>query len=259
MKRQGRAADLQVPAILVFADMTLSATVTLIIPNLGIIMPKLGMTASAMTANAPHEQSKQKHGLALRGSSLADALFTSTQQRVLALLFGQPNRSFFVTELVALADSGSGAVQRELAGLAQSGLVTVTKVGNQKHYQANHESPLFGELCSIITKTVGLQAPIQEALEPLADKISLALLYGSIAKQSDTATSDIDLLLVSDEMTLEAVYAELAPVEKLLDRSVNQTLYTSIEFEHRRKTKNPFLTRILKGPHIVLLGSIDAA
>jgi predicted nucleotidyltransferase len=212
-----------------------------------------------MKMNAPKDQEAQDQSLANRGSALADALFTSTQQRVLALLFGQTKRSFFVTELVALADSGSGAVQRELARLAQSGLVIVTKVGNQKHYQANHESPLFEELCGIIEKTVGLQEPVRAALEPLADKVSLALIYGSIAKRSDTAASDIDLLIVSDMLTLEEVYAALVPVEKLLDRSVNPTLYTSKEFEHRCKSTNAFLARVLNGPNIVLIGSVDGA
>ena len=229
------------------------------IPKLGIIIPNLGMKASATKANSSRpRQTGEQSGL-LRGSAVADALFTSTQQRVLALLFGQPNRSFFVTELMSLADSGRGAVQRELGRLAQSGLVTVTRVGNQKHYQANRDSPLFEELCSIVTKTVGLQAPIQTVLEPLANRISLALLYGSIVKQTDTATSDIDLLLVSDELTLEEVYSVLAPVENLLDRTVSPTLYTSKEFSHRRKTKNSFLARVLKGPYIVLMGSIDGA
>ena len=201
----------------------------------------------------------KEHNLANRGSALADALFTSTQQRVLTLLFGQPNRSFFVTELVALADSGSGAVQRELVRLAQSRLVIVTKVGNQKHYQANNESPLFDELSSIIKKTVGLQEPIRAALEPINDKISLALIYGSIAKRSDTAVSDVDLLIVSDKLTLEEVYAALAPVEKLLDRNVNPTLYNSKEFKQRRKARNPFLTRVFNGPTIILIGSADGA
>lgn len=217
------------------------------------------MKASVIKANASHPRKTGEQSGSLCGSAVADALFTSTQQRVLTLLFGQPNRSFFVTELMSLADSGRGAVQRELGRLAQSGLVTVTKVGNQKHSQANPDSPLFEELCSIITKTVGLQAPIQAVLEPLANKISLALIYGSIAKQADTATSDIDLLLVSDELTLEEVYAALAPVENLLDRSVSPTLYTSKEFGHRRKIKNSFLTRVLKGPYIILMGSVDGA
>ena len=212
-----------------------------------------------MTMNAQKAPDRNEHGLANRGSALADALFTSTQQRVLALLFGQPNRSFFVTELVALADSGSGAVQRELARLARSKLVTVTKLGNQKHFQANKDSPLFDELCSIINKTVGLQEPVRAALDSLAGKINLALIYGSIAKQSDTATSDVDLLLVSDQLTLEEIYSTLAPVEKLLDRSVNPTLYTRKEFDQRRKTNNAFVSRVLNGPTIVLIGSVDGA
>ncbi len=219
----------------------------------------MGITTPARKANSVQQHRPEDHGQSLRGSALADALFTSTQQRVLALLFGQPNRSFFVTELMSLADSGRGAVQRELGRLAQSGLVTVTKVGSQKHYQANRDSPLFEELCSIIKKTVGLQEPVRAALEPLANKISLALIYGSIAKRSDTAASDIDLLIVSDELTLEEIYAALAPVEKLLDRSVNPTLYTSKEFGHRRKTRNSFVTRVLENPYIVLEGSVDGS
>ncbi|MFQ6006274.1 MAG: transcriptional regulator [Woeseia sp.] len=193
------------------------------------------------------------------GSALADALFTSTQQRVLALLFGQPDRSFFVTELMSLADSGRGAVQRELAKLAKSGLVTATRVGNQKHYQANHDSPLFEELCSIVEKTIGLKESIRAALEPLADKINLALIYGSIAKRSDTAASDIDLLLVSDELMLEEVYAALTPSEELLDRRVNPTLLTPKEFRQRRKNNRGFLSRVLGGPTITLMGSADDA
>ena len=97
-----------------------------------------------------------------RGTSLADALFTGTQQRVLGLLFGQPARSFYATELIGLAGVGSGAVQRELARLARSGLVTVRPVGNQKHYQANPDSPLFAELCGIAQKTLGKPAKREE-------------------------------------------------------------------------------------------------
>ena len=118
-----------------------------------------------------------------RGSSLADALFSSTQQRVLGFLFGQPERSFFATELIGLVGAGSGAVQRELARLGQSGLVTITRVGNQKHYQANMQSPIYGELSNIIRKTVGLVDPIREALAPLAKEISAAFtVSGSFSK-----------------------------------------------------------------------------
>ena len=208
---------------------------------------------------APPQHGSDERAFPNRASAMADALFTSTQQRVLGFLFGQPDRSFFVTELVALVDSGRGAVQRELERLAESGLVVVTKVGNQKHYQANKDSPLFKELRSIISKTVGLQEPLRAALGPLADRISLAIIYGSIAKGREKAVSDVDLLIVADALTLEEVYAVLAPVEKVLDRRINPTLYTSKEFGQRRKAKNPFLTRVLDGQTITLLGSRDGA
>ena len=125
-------------------------------------------------------------------TSLADALFTTTQQRMLALLFGQPSRSFFATELIELTGSGSGAVQREFKRLASSGLVNVTRIGKQKHYQANPESPVFDELHGLVLKTVAMVQPIRQALEPLADRVVLALVYGSVAKGADTAASDID-------------------------------------------------------------------
>ena len=190
-------------------------------------------------------------------STLAGALFTSTQQRVLALLFGQPDREFFVTEIIALAGSGRGAVQRELARLAGSGLAAVSRAGNRKHYRANRDSPLFDEICSIVRKTMGLEESVRGALEPLADRLHLALLFGSVARGTDTAASDIDLLLVSDDLTLEAVYAALAPVERSLGRRVNPTVYTSAEFDERRKAGAGFLTRILQGPHVVVAGNLD--
>lgn len=190
-------------------------------------------------------------------SSLAGALFSSTQQKLLGLLFGRPDRSFFVTEIMALLDSGRGAVQRELARLADGGLITVTRVGNQKHYQANAESPLFDELCSIVRKTVGLEEPLRSAIQSLPGDVVLALVYGSVAKGTDTSASDIDLLLVADGLTLEEVYKALAPAEKRLGRSINPTLYTRDELERRRETRNPFLIRVLTGPRLMLAGSVD--
>lgn len=194
-----------------------------------------------------------------QGTSLADALFTTTQQRVLALLFGQPGRSFFATELINLARAGSGAVQRELKRLVESGLVTASRVGNQKHYQANHASPVFNELRDLVIKTIGLHDPIREVLKPLEDRIVFAALYGSVAKHKDTAESDVDLLVVSDDLTLEQLYAALAPAEDKLSRKINPTLYTSRELERRKRAGNAFLRRVLAGEHVVLIGTDSAA
>lgn len=221
-------------------------------PEMGIIMPKMGSTVT--TKSSRSDRRKASAALGDSRTSLADALFTTTQQRVLALLFGQPARSFYASELIERTGSGSGAVQRELERLATSGLVTVKRIGNQKHYQANPDSPVFEELCKLVTKTVALAEPIRVALAPLANRIDLALLFGSVAKGVDTATSDIDIMIVGDRVTLEEVYSTLTEVERILGRKINPTLYTSREFADRKAVDNPFLRRVLSDEHLVLIG-----
>ena len=188
------------------------------------------------------------------GTSLADALFSTIQQRVLAYLFGQPERSFFATELIRLAGGGSGAVQRELARLADSGLVTVSRVGTQKHYQANSKSPIFSELCAIAQKTVGLAEPLRDALKPLAKRISGAFVYGSVAKKQDTAASDIDLMVVSSSLTYADLFAALENASGRLGRKVNPTIYSPRELAKRVKQGNAFVTRVLAQPKIWIIG-----
>ena len=189
------------------------------------------------------------------GSGIADALFTNTQQRLLALLFGQPERSFYASELIALAKCGSGTVQRELARLAASGLVTLQKIGNQRHYQANPQSPVFAELCSIALKTVALAEPLRAVLAPLAGEISAAFVYGSIAKGTDTATSDIDLMIVSDSLTYGDVFSALDEVSHKLGRPVNPTVVSQTDWRKRIDLGEAFLTRVLGQPKIWIVGS----
>ena len=192
-------------------------------------------------------------------TGLADALFTTTQQRLLTLLYGQPGRSFFASELIRLTGSGSGAVQRELKRFASSGLVSVTPLGRQKHYQANPDCPVFEEVSGIVRKTLALAEPIRRALEPLAARIRLALVYGSVVEGADTAGSDIDLLVVADGVMLEELYTALSSVETGLARRISPALYTPQEFNERRAAGNPFVTNVLAGEHIVLIGGGDDA
>ncbi len=186
--------------------------------------------------------------------SLSDALFPRTKQRVLGILYGQPHRSFYANELISLADSGSGAVQRELATLAHSGLVTVKAIGNQKHYQANAESPIFDELRSIIQKTIGLADPLRTALQPMSAQITAAFVYGSVAKKTDTASSDIDLMLISDEISYGELFTSLEEVSATLGRPVNPTILSKDEFHKRVANKESFLTRIMEQPKIWIIG-----
>jgi predicted nucleotidyltransferase len=219
---------------------------------MGIKMPEMGN--SMTTKSSRPSRRKAAASLPASPTSLADALFTTTQQRVLALIFGQPSRSFYASELIERTGSGSGAVQRELKRLASSGLVTVKRIGNQKHYQANPDSPVFEELSSLVKKTVALAEPIREALASLIDRIDLAVLYGSVAKGTDTASSDIDILIVGDGLTLEDIYAALSPVEADLERKISPALYTRKEFADRKAANNPFLGRVLSAEYLTLIG-----
>ena len=191
-------------------------------------------------------------------ANLSDALFTATQQRVLGCLFGQPGRSFSISELIQTTGAGSGAVQRELARLTGSGLLSVEQLGKQKLYRANPASPIHDEIVAIVRKTFGLAMPLRDALTPLADRLHAAFVFGSVAKGTDTASSDIDLMLVSDALTYADAMAALHPLMERLGREINPTLYTRAELRKRIAEGNSFVTRVLAQPRLWLIGNDDA-
>ena len=217
------------------------SVICLKIPNLGFNIPDMGMKTS-------------RRKRVPRSASLADALFTKVQQRVLGVLFGNPGRSFFANEVIALAGSGTGAVQRELIRLATAGLLTVKPIGRQKHYQANAAAPVFEELHGLVLKTFGLADVLRAALGPRSGRIRAAFVYGSIAKKQDTAASDIDLMVVSENLTYADLFAALEKASGRLGRKVNPTVYSPKEFARRMKQGNAFVTRVLAQPKIWLIG-----
>jgi len=208
----------------------------LIIPNKGTIIPKMGMKKQA---------------------GLADTLFTKTQRRVLGLLFGNPDRSYYANEIVRFAGAGIGAVQRELEKLAAAHLISVTKLGNQKHYQANRGAPIFEELRSIALKTFGAADYLREALAPLAKRIHAAFIYGSVAKGTDTASSDIDVMIVSDDLSFPDAIQALTKAEGAIGRSINPSVYGRGEWARKLSEAGGFLQRVMEQPRIYLIGSDD--
>jgi predicted nucleotidyltransferase len=189
---------------------------------------------------------------------LADALFSKVQQRVLGVLFGNPDRSYFANEVIALAGSGTGAVQRELARLEAAGLLTVKRLGRQKHFQANASAPIFTELRNLVIKTYGAGDALRAALSPLAGRIEAAFVYGSMAKGDFTVASDIDLMILSDKVSYSDVYAALEQAGQQLGRQINPTVHTRKEIQARRKGGNSFFTRVLAQPKIWLIGDEGA-
>lgn len=190
---------------------------------------------------------------------LASALFTPVQQRVLGLLFGQPDRRFQSAEIIRLADSGTGAVHRQLQRLSEAGLIVATREGNQKYYQARRDSPVYCELHGLVVKTVGLLQPLQSALEPLAERIELAFVYGSIAKGTDRAASDVDLLVVTDHVGYPELYETLQAAERVLARPINPTVLTREEWQKRLGQQDSFVQRIASQPRLFVTGDEDAA
>ena len=186
-------------------------------------------------------------------------MFTKTQQRVMRVLFGQPERSFYASELIRDAGTGSGAAQRELAKLEGSELIVAPRIGHQKHYQANAASPLHSELRNIVLKTVGLAEPLRDALKPVSSAIRAAFVYGSVAKATDQSASDIDLMIISDTLTYGEVFGALEKVTRIVGRKVNPTVYTSAEFSKRARKENGFMTRVLQQPKLWVIGSEDGA
>jgi uncharacterized protein len=190
-------------------------------------------------------------------TSIGDALFTKTQQKVLGLLFGKPDRSFYTNEIMRWAAMGRGTVSRELERLVSAGLLTAVKAGNQNHYQANADSPVFKELVSIVRKTFGIADEIRAALMPLGDNIELAFIYGSISKGVDTKASDIDLMLIGKGLSYGGVMVLLMPLEEDLQRSIHPTLYEKKDFIAKIKANNSFVNRVMEQPKIMIKGNDD--
>jgi predicted nucleotidyltransferase len=187
--------------------------------------------------------------------SIADALFPRVRQRVLAILYGNPSRSFFTREVVALAQSGTGAVQRELKDLTSAGLLLTKEQGNQKHFQANTSAPVYEELRTIVLKTSGLVDVLTSCLAPLAGGIDAAFVYGSIAKRQEHAGSDVDLMVVTDTVGYAELFTLLENAGTQLGRAVNPTVYTRKEFARRMRQGNAFVTRVVEQEKLWVIGS----
>ena len=190
----------------------------------------------------------------MQALSLSDALFTATQQKVLGLLYGKPDQSFYANEIARWAQVGKGSLMRELDRLHRAGVLTLNRQGNQTHYQANPDCPIYGDLLGIVRKTFGIGDQLRTVLAPLAGKLVWAFVYGSIAKGSDHAGSDIDLMLIGENLGYGDLVERLLPVEERLGRSINPTIYTPADWLAKRAAGNSFVLRVSEQDKINLIG-----
>jgi predicted nucleotidyltransferase len=172
-------------------------------------------------------------------------------------LFGQPERSYHLSELRRLTLLGSASLQRELNRLVDAGLVQSERVGNLRRFQANPLSPVYQELVLLTRKTLGVVPMLRGALLPIVERLNKAFIYGSVAKQTDTAGSDVDLLLVGDNLSLNEILTLLMPLEEQLGRRINPTCYTSLEYAKRVAEPDSFVNRVLAQATLPLFGDVD--
>jgi len=183
-------------------------------------------------------------------------LFGTYRKRVLALLLLHPQQSLHVREIARSLDKPAGTLLRELQVLAAAGVLVRKPVGNQVHFQANPTCPIYDELRGILKKTVGVADVLREALAPLADRIAVAFVYGSVASGEERAGSDLDVLIIGEARFAEVV-AALDPAQELLRREVNPNLYSALEFRKKLAAGEPFLRRVLAGDKILIIGGED--
>jgi predicted nucleotidyltransferase len=189
-------------------------------------------------------------------SAISDALLGKVRSAVLALLFCHADESYYLREIARRTGLAPGAVQRELAGLTRLGLALRTRRGNQVYFRANAASPVFPELRGLLVKTAGVADLLRAALRPLADQLTIAFLYGSLASGTERAASDVDVMVVGQASFAEVVGA-LAGLEETLGREVNPSVYSPEEVAVRLARHDHFLTSVLRGPKIALLGDPD--
>jgi predicted nucleotidyltransferase len=205
------------------------------LPNLGTILPNMGKTEKTF--------------------GMSDALFSKVQQRVLALLFGHPERSFYTSEILRHVDSGVGAVDRELSRLHRCGFVTLERVGNQKHYRANREAPIFDDLRGLLEKTVNVTEPLKKSFERFASGIHSAFVFGSVAKGSDTADSDVDILVVGDDLNYSDLYTAAQEAELALKRPVHPLFMSPRDWRRQASDDGSVINKISQSPKLFFIGS----
>jgi predicted nucleotidyltransferase len=181
-------------------------------------------------------------------------LFGQTRSALLAMLYGHADQSFYLRQLVRAVGAGNGALQRELKHLTEMGLIVRTAQGNQVLYRAKSQSPIFSEIKSLMSKTVGIHDVIRLALASLGTEIQIAFVYGSVARQKERADSDVDLMVLGDAPFSDVVSA-LSPAQKALGREINPTVFPVSEFRSKLVAGNHFLRSVMREKRLFVLGT----
>ena len=185
-------------------------------------------------------------------SKLANALFTTTQQKILGLLYSQDNRSFYFKEIIRLTNMGIATIKRELTRMLEAEILTMIKIGNQHHYQANKNCPIFYELKSIVSKTFGISDIIKSSLTCLSDRIDKVFIFGSVASGKESSQSDIDLMVIGD-ISFAELSKNLYQAQELIGKEINPKVFSEIEWQKLNALNDSFIQSINSNPKIEII------
>jgi len=189
----------------------------------------------------------------IKDDPLSRILFGKTRRSILALLFSHTDDAFYLRQIVRITGAGQGAVQRELAKLTSSGLITRKIMGKQIYFQANPNCPVFDEIRKLIIKTVGYSDILKAALSPFEDRIRVAFIYGSVARGEEKKSSDVDVLIIGD-VDFSDIISAFQASQKMLGREINPTVYPITEFNIKIRKGHHFLAQVIDKPKVFLVG-----
>jgi DNA-binding transcriptional ArsR family regulator len=190
----------------------------------------------------------------MRKSAILDALFTAPRQGILAATLIEPDRWWYLSDLARHLGVHHATLQRELARLARAEILLSRRDGNRAYYRANPDCPIFPELRTLLAKTAGLVDALREALRPFREAIQVAFVYGSVARATEAAQSDVDLMIIGD-VSLKELTSCLRQVERQLRRPVNPSIYSEAEFARKLASGSQFLRRVLDKEQLFVVGT----
>ena len=192
----------------------------------------------------------------MRKSPIIDALFPEVRGQILAATLTRPEKQWYLSELAAFLQTRPSSLQREVDALSKAGILEQWRDGRRVYLRADQRSPVFPDLKSLFEKTAGLIPVLQQALEPLGDRVEIAFLYGSMARSEEGSASDVDLMVVG-ELGLADLVPKLRSAEAILGRPVNPTVFSVEEFERKARSQDHFLTTVLRGAKQFVKGGED--
>jgi len=181
-------------------------------------------------------------------------LFNSKRRaNILGRLLAHPDERYFVRQLSSLVNDDATNISRELTRLEKMGILVSQSEGRQKYYQANPDCPIFDELRRLVIKTTGMRDVLAAALAPLAARVEVAFVFGSLTRGEEHRGSDVDLMVIG-QVSFAEVVAVVGPAQDKLAREINPAVYPTAEFQSKVETNDHFVKNVLSGEKIFLIG-----